>query len=320
MKKSILISVIASLFTIGSIAISGCGGSEQSHKDETHDHDGAHEHGEETHDHAKEEHEHGTGDEHAHEHGSHAGSGHMQHMNEVLKKLKSELGDQYDQPAPPATDEQLALGKETFIQFCATCHGEGGKGDGPIVKSLDSKPADFTDNAHSKFYSDQGRIQIIKKGIEGTPMAGWESVLNEEKIAAVYAYIRSLRSTKKPGGHGHSHKGEDHSHGSPHGGVIKSAGNYHIEMVKGEGSVSFYLLDEEEHTIPNKDIKGTAIFQFDNQTTATEKLVTEGDDHFVVQLKVAGLSFTCIVNFKVKGESINAKFQKENHGDHGHEH
>jgi len=306
MKKSIVILSIASLFTFGSVAISGCGGSEQPHSDETNDHNGAHEHG--------------AGDEHSHEHGSHAESGHMQHMKDVRESLKVALGDRYDQPAPPATDEQLALGKETYVQLCATCHGEGGKGDGPAVAALESKPADFTDDAHSKYYSDQGRIQIINKGVEGTPMAAWETVLNEEKIAAVYAYIRSLRSTKETGSHEHSQDGEDHSHSSPHGGVVKTAGNYHIEMVKGEGSVSFYLLDDEENAIPNKDIKGTVILQFDDQTTATEKLVAQGDDHFIVSLKDADLTFTCIVSFKVNGKTINAKFQKESHDDHGHHH
>jgi len=137
-----------------------------------------------------------------------AEGGHMGHMNDVLQRLKRELGDRYDQPVPAATKDQLALGKRLFAKSCAACHGEGGKGDGPAAVAFKQKPADFTDAEHSKFYSDQGRIYIIKKGSTGTPMSGWEGALNEKEILSVHAYIRSLRKpvNKEKGGHG------DHIH------------------------------------------------------------------------------------------------------------
>ena len=118
----------------------------------------------------------------------------------------------------------------------------------------------------------------------------------------------------------HSHHGEDHAHKATHGGVVKTAGNYHIEMVKGEEKVSFYLLDGKENTIPNKDITGTAILQFENKTTATEKLTAQGNDHFIVKLKEPELSFTCVVSFKVGGKTVSAKFQEESHSKEGHHH
>lgn len=133
---------------------------------------------------------------------------HMGHMNDVLQRLKRELGDKYDQPVPAATENQLALGKRLFAKSCAACHGEGGKGDGPAAVAFKQKPADFTDAEHSKFYSDQGRIYIIRKGSAGTPMSGWEGVLNEKEILSVHAYIRSLRSTVNKEKNGHS----DHTH------------------------------------------------------------------------------------------------------------
>jgi len=52
------------------------------------------------------------------------------------------------------------------------------------------------------------RMHIIKKGVTGTPMSGWEGVLNEKEIQSVHAYIRSLRSSKNEEKHGHG----DHSH------------------------------------------------------------------------------------------------------------
>lgn len=60
------------------------------------------------------------------------------------------------------------------------------------------------DPVHSKYYSDQGRMYIIKKGVQDTPMVGWGAALNEEKIHAVYAYVRSLRTSEGSDVHDHS--------------------------------------------------------------------------------------------------------------------
>jgi len=139
---------------------------------------------------------------------SDAEGGHMGHMNKVLQRLKHELGDKYDEPVPAASKEQLVAGKKTFTKLCTTCHGESGKGDGPAAAALKQKPADFTDAEHSKFYSDQGRIYLIKKGSAGTAMPAWENSLSEKEIQSVYAYVRSLRkpASKEQQEHGeHSH-------------------------------------------------------------------------------------------------------------------
>jgi mono/diheme cytochrome c family protein len=35
-------------------------------------------------------------------------------------------------------------GKETFVKYCASCHGLDGKGTGPVASALKSAPADLT--------------------------------------------------------------------------------------------------------------------------------------------------------------------------------
>ncbi len=195
MKATVLIFGTAILFTIGTISIIGCGNSEQKNKEKTTQQADKYESHEE-------EAETGDRDEQAEQ--SDASGGHMQHMNEVREWLKEELEDKYDQLTPPATEEQLVRGKEIYTKICASCHGKNGKGDGPAAAVLESKPADFSDPVHSKYYSDQGRLHIIKKGVQGTPMVGWEAALNEEKIYTVYAYVRSLRTSEGSDEHDHS--------------------------------------------------------------------------------------------------------------------
>jgi mono/diheme cytochrome c family protein len=134
------------------------------------------------------DHDDGEEGEHSHDAGEH-----MTHMMEVKAWLQKELGDSYDDVVPPPTEEQLAMGKKTYNTICAACHGVTGKGDGPAAAGLESKPADFTDFSHSAYYSDKGRIHIIKNGVKGTAMVGWSGSLSEEEIQAVYGYCRSLR-------------------------------------------------------------------------------------------------------------------------------
>ena len=56
--------------------------------------------------------------------------------------------------------------------------------------------ADFTDAAHATYYSDQARLYIIRNRVPGTPMTAWKDLLSEAEIQAVFAYVRSLRSTE----------------------------------------------------------------------------------------------------------------------------
>jgi mono/diheme cytochrome c family protein len=134
-----------------------------------------------------------------HEHAQ--GEGHMAHMDDVKDMLKQALGDKYDSPEFPApTEEQLAQGKQIFSSSCVACHGMTGKGDGAAAAALDPKPADFTDDSHSRYYSDEGRLHIIKNGVQGTGMVGWSSSFSEEELMSVYLYVRSLRSVSTDSG------------------------------------------------------------------------------------------------------------------------
>jgi mono/diheme cytochrome c family protein len=35
-------------------------------------------------------------------------------------------------------------GKDIFVEYCASCHGVDGKGEGPVAKSLKTQPTDLT--------------------------------------------------------------------------------------------------------------------------------------------------------------------------------
>lgn len=117
-------------------------------------------------------------------------------MLELRERLKLELGEKYLLLVPEATPTQLKRGAELYPQVCASCHGGRGDGLGKITEGLAGNPTSFTDPVQAAFFSEQARLHIIRKGIAGTPMMGWQNMLSEEDIQALYLYIRSLVGQK----------------------------------------------------------------------------------------------------------------------------
>lgn len=85
-------------------------------------------------------------------------------------------------------------GGEIFQKYCATCHGEDGKGDGPAAASLDPKPGNLVER--QSVLSDGYIYWRITEGGSKEPfksaMPPWESVLTERDIWEIIGYIRSL--------------------------------------------------------------------------------------------------------------------------------
>ena len=47
-------------------------------------------------------------------------------------------------PDDRAPFDVIESGRETYLFHCAACHGRDGRGDGPVLSALKSRPADLT--------------------------------------------------------------------------------------------------------------------------------------------------------------------------------
>jgi cytochrome c oxidase cbb3-type subunit 3 len=84
------------------------------------------------------------------------------------------------------TAADIVDGGRAFQNNCANCHGP----DGNEVAGIDLGRGQFR-----RTMSDQDLIQIIRRGIPGTPMPG--SNFSEEQAARVVAYLRSVAASRR---------------------------------------------------------------------------------------------------------------------------
>jgi cytochrome c oxidase cbb3-type subunit 2 len=92
----------------------------------------------------------------------------------------------------PATPADLERGKKIYQQFCISCHGSMGDGQGPAAKYVDPPPLNFTTlRRHlvdGKYIGGIFYYQIMN-GITGTGMPYFKRDLESEKIWDVSNYI-----------------------------------------------------------------------------------------------------------------------------------
>jgi len=92
------------------------------------------------------------------------------------------------------TAAAAAAGKPLFEANCAPCHGEKGKGDGPIAASLTQKPANLTEG--DVVTDPDGElflaVRMGKKDKDGKVTMAPLSKLTDEQIWQTVAYVRTL--------------------------------------------------------------------------------------------------------------------------------
>lgn len=96
-------------------------------------------------------------------------------------------------------DPLLSKGRELYLQRCNSCHGNLGRGDGPIAKSLSGPPpGDLTDGKWKHGDRPDQVVGVIGKGIPGTSMAAWAVAFSEPEIRALAAYVYHLEGKDVP--------------------------------------------------------------------------------------------------------------------------
>ncbi len=124
--------------------------------------------------------------------------------NSMMERHMAPIPAEYAGQTSPITadEESLARGEETYTLLCASCHGDGGMGDGPAGEALDPAPAPI---AHtSRMMGDDYLFWRISEGGFMEPfnstMPAWKEPLDEQTRWDVINYVRALgRGEVMPG-------------------------------------------------------------------------------------------------------------------------
>ena len=100
---------------------------------------------------------------------------------EEAKQLKNPL-----QPTAPA----LKSARELYLDKCAHCHGDTGKGDGRDASRYDPAPTDFTDAKRMNGATDGELFYKISEGKK--PMPVFKTKLSEDQRWELVLFIRSF--------------------------------------------------------------------------------------------------------------------------------
>jgi mono/diheme cytochrome c family protein len=120
-------------------------------------------------------------------------------------------------PAPAQAFDEYS-GEYTFQRYCASCHGESGKGDGPVASGIPIRVPDLTTlqaRMGDSFPEDvlrriiDGRNAVIYHGTRYMPVWGYEFWVEEGAddaarqrvdriVAQLVEYLRSIQQRGAP--------------------------------------------------------------------------------------------------------------------------
>ena len=101
--------------------------------------------------------------------------------------------DKYkNMPNPVKSDEaSIANGKALFNQYCKSCHGPKGKGDGPKAAQLNTECGDFT-KPSTQSETDGALFYKTSEGRKDMPSFK-KKIADEKDIWAVVNYLRTFK-------------------------------------------------------------------------------------------------------------------------------
>lgn len=99
--------------------------------------------------------------------------------------------------AEPGDSEK---GLQIYKKRCTACHGNEGDGLGPAAERLNPPPRDFTSGMYKikttgfddMVPNDDDLFRMIRDGMPGTAMPGWDDLLSKQDIWNVLAYIKTF--------------------------------------------------------------------------------------------------------------------------------
>ncbi len=116
-------------------------------------------------------------------------------MGAALVSAPAFAGDEAPEKPAPATEKPAeapaADGKAVFVDQCAKCHGEDGKGQTKMGQKF--KIPDMTTSDWQGRHSFERVLEIVRDGIADTKMKAYGKKLSAEQLDAVSKFVKALK-------------------------------------------------------------------------------------------------------------------------------
>ena len=115
--------------------------------------------------------------------------------------------------AAGAGADDVAQGRQMYLEYCGSCHGLTGEGDGPVARALSTPPANLrrlSERFGNPLPEDQvarfidGRTEVKAHGPRDMPVWGarfYAETHNESevraRIAKLVAYLQSIQTAER---------------------------------------------------------------------------------------------------------------------------
>ena len=110
----------------------------------------------------------------------------------LARQVESKVIELAHIPVAPLSWPDLNQGRQLFVNTCAKCHGNEGRGDGPSAAALNPKPVNLLDPARMDKMTPFQVFNAVRLGVPNTGMAGFPSFSDQDTWNAAF-YVLSIR-------------------------------------------------------------------------------------------------------------------------------
>lgn len=110
----------------------------------------------------------------------------------TISKLKHATIEAFKIDTAPSLSPNLKLANVQYQEFCSSCHGSNGKGQGVLTERLPRRPRDFTSEQFSLNSSPLRILNTLLVGNKKGGMPAYENQLSNLELWSLSYYVQSL--------------------------------------------------------------------------------------------------------------------------------